>query len=118
VGIVTSTLRVEVDPTAVSLAGTIAEAARFVPFLVIGGRMLADLADELGGMDAATRHLLAVATSVDTPIAVNVESGPDTSSTAVIAPRSWSQERLAGWIGGKREALVELFGEVTVREDV
>ena len=47
--------------------------------------MLADLADELGGTDAATRHLLAVAEAVDTPIAVNMETGPDTSCTAVIA---------------------------------
>ena len=112
----TGTLHVTVDPTAVSLAATIAEAARVVPLLVIGGQMFSDLADELGGMDAATRHLLAVAEAVDMPIAVNVERGEDASTTAVIAPRSWTQERLRGWIGGKHDEPVELFGAASVRE--
>lgn len=109
-------LRVTVAPTGVSLAATIAEAARHVPFLVIGSRMFSDLADELGGIDRATRHLLTVAEAVDTPIAVNVPTGEGTSSTAVIAPRSWAQERLRGWIAGHHEALTELFGAATIRE--
>ena len=114
----THTLRIEVDPTAVSLAATIAEAARVAPFLVIGATMFANLADELGGTDAATRHLLAVAEAVDTPIAVNVERGEDASTTAIIAPRSWTQDRLRGWVGGKREAIEAMFGPATIREDV
>ena len=109
-------LRVTLDPTGISLAATIAEAARHVPFLVIGGRMFSDLADELGGIDRATRHLLTVAEAVDTPIAVNVERGDGASTTAVIASRSWSQEWLKGWTAGKHEALSELFGEATIRE--
>ena len=111
-------LRIEVDPTGVSLAETIAEAARHVPFLVIGGRMFADLADELGGHDAATGHLLDVASVTGKPIAVNVERDDDASTTAVVAPRSWSQERLKGWTAGKREALTELFGAATIREGI
>ena len=111
-------LRVEVDPTGVSLAETIAEAARVVPFLVLTGRMFADLATELGSDDAASRHLLTVAESVDMPIAVNGATGPGASTTIVVAPRSWTPERLRGWIGGKHEALTAMFGEATIREDV
>ena len=56
--------------------------------------------------------------AVDMPIAVNVERGADASTTAVIAPRSWSQERLKGWTAGKHEALSAMFGPATIREDV
>jgi hypothetical protein len=111
-------LRVTVDPTSASLAETIAAAAPHVPLLVLTGRMFIDLAAELGGDDAATRHLLAVAESVDTPVAVNFATDAEASTTAMIAPRSWTRERLRGWIGGKHEILTAMFGEATIREDV
>ena len=112
------TLRVEIDPTGVSLAETIAEAARHISFLVIGGRLFDDLAAELGGYDGATGHLLDVASATGKPIAVNVATGDGVSTTAVVAPRSWSQERLKGWMAGQHEALTELFGPSTIREDI
>ena len=110
------TLRIEVDPTEVSLAETIAAAAAVARFLILTHQMFGHLAVELGSDEAATRYLLTVAEAVARPFAVNVETGESTSTTASIAPRAWSQERLKGWIGGHRAELEAMFGPATVRE--
>ena len=112
----TSTMRVTVDTQAVSVAETIASVARVVPFMVISDRLFVELVEELGGQQEATRHLTRVATNTGRPIGVNVEGLDGASTTAVISPRGWSQERLRGWIGGHYEVLSELFGESTLRE--
>ncbi len=114
----TSTLRVTVDSDAVSVAEAIAEAARHVPFLILTDRLFGDLAHELGGEQEATHHLIRVATNTDKPLAVNVEGLDGASTTAIVSPRGWSQDRLRGWIGGRHEELEALFGAATVREDV
>jgi hypothetical protein len=53
-----------------------------------------------------------VAEDVGRPIAVNPPTSTD-SRTMLLAPRSWSQERLAGWVAGRRDELEAAFGEAT-----
>jgi hypothetical protein len=113
----TRTLYVSIDAAAVSPARTIAATARTGPLVCLTGRLFRDLADELGGTDAAMRHLLRVSENVQKPIAVNFETGEETSRTVFLAPRSWTQERLRGWVAGHHEAIETMFGAATpVRE--
>lgn len=110
-------LHVTVDPAEVSLAETIAEVARTGPMVCLTGRLFDDLADELGGTEDAMCHLLRVAEDVQKPVLVTFETGEGTSRTVALAPRSWTQERLQGWVAGHREAIEALFGTATpVRE--
>src|SRR3954471_70894 len=101
----TSTLRVAVDTAGISAAETIAQAARVVPFMVISDRLFVELAEELGSEQEATRHLTRIATNTGRPIGVNVEGDDGESTTACIAPKGWTSERLAGWIAGRHEEL-------------
>lgn len=107
-----SALRVTVDRDSGAVAAAIEQAARTVPLLVLTGRALSALADELGSMEAAAEHLCRVATEIRKPVCVNIQTA-DGSSTGFISPRGWSDERLAGWAAGKREELERLFGPAT-----
>ena len=106
-------LTVTVDPAAVSMAETLRRMAPIVPLVVVKQAALADLASELGGYEEATRFLADLAHEHGKPIGLNVQTGPDTSSTAFLAPRGWTEERLAGWVGGHHAELGAQFGEVT-----
>ena len=108
------TLRVAVDAGAVSVARSIAAAARLAPLLVITHRALADLADELGGYEPAARRLLAIATDADRPIGVDAPTGPDTSRTWFVAPKHWTREEVADWVAAHHEALERQFGAASV----
>jgi hypothetical protein len=77
---------------------------------VVTGRALGDLADELGGYEAAARFLTTVASNVGRPIAVNYPTGPDGSRMMFVAPKGWSQERLAGWTAGRHREIEAAFG--------
>ena len=94
------------------MAASLRGAARMSPLLCVTGRALLDLAAELGGVDAAAAFLLAVAEEVGRPVAANVPTGPDTSSTAFVSPPGWTGERLAGWVAGHHAELAAEFGEV------
>ena len=85
--------------------------------IVVGltAAMFHDLATEVGGHDAACRWLIDLATETNRPITVNVPTGKDTSTTTAIAPKSWTEERLRGWIGGMHEELEEQFGPAAIR---
>ena len=107
------TLRVTADASTISMARAIRATAQAAPLFLLTVRALAELADELGGMDAAATFLLGIAESNNRPIAVNVETGPDTSSTAFLAPRTWTEERLAGWTAGRHQELEDEFGRIT-----
>ena len=109
----TRRMTVTVDPSALSMAAAIRTAAQASPLLVITSRVLSHLAAELGGHEAAARYLFGLAESIGKPVAVNVDTGAETSSTVFIAPRSWTEERLAGWVAAKHEELAAEFGEVT-----
>ena len=97
------TLNLQIDPAAVSLAAAIRQAACVAPLLVIKQRAFADLAAELGGFEAAVGELLSVAESANRPIAVNMPTGQDMSSTVF----------LQGWVAGHHQELAAEFGEVT-----
>ncbi len=107
------TARVTVDAGAVSVARSIAAAARLAPLLVITHRLLIELADECGGYEQAAWRLLTIATNAGKPIGVNAPTGPDSSRTWFIPPKGWSQERAAGWVAGHHEALERQFGDAT-----
>ena len=102
---------------AVSVARSLVALARAAardggPLVCITGRAWRDLADELGGDEAAVRHLLRVATTTGRPLCVNfsIERG---SRTVFVAPRDWSEERLRGWAAGHHEELEAAFGPAT-----
>jgi hypothetical protein len=106
-----TTVRVTIDAAAVSPAQAITAAAQDTGLLILSGRTFNELLAELGGLEAAMQHLLCTATTTNRPIGVNVECGGGESSTAFVAPRSWTQERLRGWVAGHHEAIEALFGE-------
>jgi len=106
------TLNIQVDPEAVSVAESIRTAAEVAPLLVLSSRALANLADELGTMEAAAEYLQGVAEATNKPLAVNIPDGPDRSSTCFIAPKDWSEERLKGWAAGHHQKLAARFGAV------
>jgi hypothetical protein len=112
-GIMTRTARVAADAERVSIAKSIAAAARGTALLVITTRALLDLERELGGPEQAARHLARLATNTGKPVAVNMPTGPATSRTLFISPKGWSRERLAGWIAGRHEDLENMFGDAT-----
>ena len=80
---------------------------------MLTGQLMGDLAGQLGSVDAAVRFLVDLAGEIGRPLGVNVVTGAGTSSTAFIPPRSWSEERLAGWVAGHHRELAAEFGEVT-----
>jgi hypothetical protein len=106
-------LHITIDAATVSPSKAIAATARTGPLVCLTGRAFRDLADELGGTDGAMRHLLRVSENVQKPIAVNFETGEDTSRTVFLAPRSWTTERLQGWVAGHHETLAAIFGQAT-----
>jgi hypothetical protein len=110
-------LSITADPARVSMAGAIRRMAGAAPLLVITGRALLDLAAELGGMDAAALFLLELVESVNRPVGLNFATGDDTSSTAFVAPRGWTQERLQGWIAGHHAELTDAFEVSRVRAE-
>ena len=84
------------------------------PLVCVTGRMFAELERELGGPEAAARHLARVATNTGRPICVNFETGAETSTTLFVSPRGWSQDRLRGWAAGHHAEVEAMFGPATV----
>jgi hypothetical protein len=109
----THAARVVVDPAEIPPTEALRTLVESTPLVCISGRAMADLARELGSYEAAAEHLVELATGTGRPLAVNVELPDGTSRTAFIAPASWSQERLRGYIGGHGATLEEAFGPVS-----
>ncbi len=108
------TARVTIDSRQVSPSRALALLARSSrQLIVVTSRMFGELEHELGGAEAAARHLARVATNSGRPVCVNFSTGPDTSRTIVIGPKGWTEEKTAGWIAPHREALEAAFGEAT-----
>jgi hypothetical protein len=102
-------LTVTTSPDTISTSKAISAAARMAPLLILTARAYLDLAHELGSDKAAMRHLLRVSERVNRPVGCNFPT-PEGSRTAFIAPRSWTQERLRGWVGGHYEDIADAFG--------
>ena len=107
------TLRVMVDSAAVSPSKALAASAKLAPLLVITHRALDDLAEECGGYEQAARYVLKVATNAGKPIGVNAPTGPGGSRTWFVAPKSWSREKVAGWVAAHHDELERAFGDAT-----
>jgi hypothetical protein len=109
-------MSIMIDPATVSPSKAIMAAARAAPLLVLTGRALRDLADELGGHEAAALFLHRLVERTGAPLGVNLPTGADGSRTEFWAPTGWPPERLRGWVDDHREALEAQFGPATIRE--
>jgi hypothetical protein len=74
-------------------------------------RMLNDLSDELGGMEPAIEWLIELATLTGRPVAVNMPT-PTGSTTVMLAPKGWGEERLKGWTAGLKDQLEAVHGPI------
>ena len=106
-------IHVTADPGTVSMATSIRPTAQAAPLLILTTRTLGELPAELGSMDAAATYLLELAEDIGHPIAVNLPITDSASKTAFTAPRTWTDERLQGWIGGHGAEFEAEFGEVS-----
>ena len=108
-----NTLRVTVDSETVPITMAIREAAHAAPaLLVLTGQVAGDLADQLGSVDAAVRFLVDLATEIGRPIGLNAETDEGRSQTMFVAPKSWSEQRLAGWVAARHQELESEFGAI------
>jgi hypothetical protein len=82
---------------------------------VIMHRLYRDLVRELGTDELAVCSLIDLATESGKPIALNVSTGEDTSTTVLLSPRGWGEERVRGWAGGLSEGLEAMFGPASPR---
>ena len=88
-----------------------------VPHIVITQRNLLAIAAELGetemdaGFKAAYLWLYDRCVEYDRPIGVNMPMGKDESMTSFIAPKTWTPERLQGYVSTSHAALADTFGE-------
>ena len=114
---VTRTATVTVDAATVSPSKTLTMTARLAPLVVVTGRAYGEMLAELGGAEAVIAHLIRVATNVGKPLAVNLPSGPDTSSMIFLGPKGRSEERVMGWVAGHRETLERQFGAASLLHD-
>ena len=105
--------KLTMDPSRGSLAEAIRAAAGEAALLVLSDAALRQLAMELDGGETVGTFLVSVATEVGRPIGVNLDRGDGESSTACIAPKGWTQERLKSWIAGRHEAIEAMFGPAT-----
>jgi len=114
------TARILSDPAAVRPSRALAATARAAayeggPLVAISGRAYLDLIAEFGSDEAAVRYLVKLAGTTRRPLAVNLPTGPDTSTTVFVAPKGWTEERLRGWAAGHHAELEAAFGPATVR---
>jgi len=108
-------LSLTIDTAALKPTEALGCVARAGTVVGLTHRMMADLEQELGGYKRACKWLIALATETNRPIAINMPSGPDASTTVLLAPASWTEERLRGWAGGMAPELEEQFGPATLR---
>ncbi len=109
----TTVATLTIDADHISPSRSIAALARAAgrTLVVMTGRSYGELVSELGSDEAAARHLARVATNSGTPIAVNLPTGAETSTTVFVSPRGWSSDRLAGWAAGRHAELEATFGD-------
>jgi hypothetical protein len=81
--------------------------------LVLTARAVTQLADELGGAEAAMHWLTALVEHGPRPVAVNLCMPDGSTTTLLLGPRGWSHERLAGHLATMAPDLEALFGAST-----
>ena len=106
-------MTVTVDSRRVSPSRVIRESAGLAPLTMVPARMLLALVDELGGQDQATRFLADIAEQIGRPVGVNLPMADGNSRLMFLAPRAWSQTRLAGWVSGHHAEIEGMFGKAT-----
>jgi len=106
----TNMMCVTIDAARASPSKVIRESAGLAPLTIASGRMLIELADELGGQEAAGAFLYDIAEQTGRPVGVNLLAPDGGSRSVFLAPPGWSQERLAGWVAGHREDIEAAFG--------
>jgi len=106
-------VRVTVDASRVSPSETIRRSAGLAPLTMVRGRMLIELADELGGYEEVGRFLYGIAEDLGRPIGVNVPT-PAGSRSMFLAPKGWSQARLVGWVAVRHQEVETAFGPATM----
>jgi hypothetical protein len=107
---VSRSIRVVVDSERVSPSAVIKASAGAAPLVLVNRRMLVELADELGGQEQTGRFLLDVVERIGRPIGVNVPAADGNSRSMFLAPRGWTQTRLAGWVAGHHNEIEGVFG--------
>jgi len=103
-------LRVTVDASRISPSAVIQESAGLVPLMMITSRMLIDLSDELGSQEQAGAFLAEIAEQTGRPVGVNLPAPDGGSRSMFLAPKGWSEARLADWVAGKRDEIESAFG--------
>jgi hypothetical protein len=81
------------------------------PLVSLTQNALNDLKLSLGSMDQVMAFLVGLATEFQKPIAVNTPT-PTGSTTALIGPQGWGEERLQGWMGTSKAGFEAQFGKV------
>jgi hypothetical protein len=82
-------------------------AAAAGPLLTLTTAALKDLTQECGSPEAAVAFLTGMAAETGRPIGFHLDG-----QTFFVAPRDWTQERLAGYVGARHEELAATFGEI------
>jgi hypothetical protein len=83
--------------------------------MMLGPGMFHDLVRLTGGGEETVRFVADLARELGRPIVLNVPQPDGSSSSVAIGPPDWSQEKVAGYVGGMHEALAEQFGPVVGR---
>ena len=86
--------------------------ASSVPLGGLTSRGYRQLVDECGGEKQALRFLVKTVERSAKPLVVNLATSESTSTTLALAPRNWTEQRLAGFLAGHRELLEAEFGEI------
>jgi hypothetical protein len=68
---------------------------------------------DCGGEERAFKWLANLAAEMQRPIALNLPDGRERSVTVFISPPDWTEERLQGYIAGRREELEQFLGAIT-----
>lgn len=84
--------------------------------MVLTFAALRDLGRELGGPEKAAAWIMEQVKAAGKPLGVNIPTADGGSETVFYAPDGWTQERLAGWVGGMGETLEAEFGAVRTRK--
>ncbi len=81
------------------------------PLALLSRDVVRDLERELGSADQVATFLRDLATEMQKPIAVNFPQREE-SYTVIIAPRGWTREKLAGYVGAHKNPLEREYGPV------